>query len=173
MRLIFVNMQHNSSRMFTYLSRIYWHNYMYVACWHNLSCMKGQKFATMLMDFEHGGIYIVPHLLWHGTSVFTVSSKRPPPPSPHQIVSPIWRIAFELKHWYMYSYLIKKKIYTQYNVIFLHFVACKCYFWWRRCNEQCWIPWYQEMAMHKVPMDKTVHLKAFLCPCWALGRIRS
>ena len=97
----------------------------------------------------------------------------PPPPAPHQIVSPIWRIAFELKHWYMYSYLIKKKIYTQYNVIFLHFVACKCYFWWRRCNEQCWIPWYQEMAMHKVSMDKIVHLKAFLCPCWALGRIRS
>jgi hypothetical protein len=28
--------------------------------------------------FEHGGIFIVPHLLWHGTSVFPVSSKGPP-----------------------------------------------------------------------------------------------
>jgi hypothetical protein len=28
--------------------------------------------------FEQGGIFIVPHLLWHGTSVFPVSSEGPP-----------------------------------------------------------------------------------------------
>jgi hypothetical protein len=28
--------------------------------------------------FELGGIFIVPHLLWHGASVFPVSSKGPP-----------------------------------------------------------------------------------------------
>jgi hypothetical protein len=29
--------------------------------------------------FEQGGIFIVPHLLWHGTSVFLVSSEGLPP----------------------------------------------------------------------------------------------
>jgi hypothetical protein len=28
--------------------------------------------------FEQGGIFIVVHLLWHGTSIFPVSSDRPP-----------------------------------------------------------------------------------------------
>jgi hypothetical protein len=28
--------------------------------------------------FEQGGIFIVPHLLWHGASVFPVSSEGPP-----------------------------------------------------------------------------------------------
>jgi hypothetical protein len=31
-----------------------------------------------LRVFEHGGIFILPHLLWHGTSVFPVSSEGPP-----------------------------------------------------------------------------------------------
>jgi hypothetical protein len=31
-----------------------------------------------LRAFEQGGIFIVPHLLWHGTSVFPVSSEGPP-----------------------------------------------------------------------------------------------
>jgi hypothetical protein len=31
-----------------------------------------------LRAFEQGGIFIVPHLLWHGTSVFPVSSDWPP-----------------------------------------------------------------------------------------------
>jgi hypothetical protein len=30
------------------------------------------------MAFEQGGTFIVPHLLWHGTSVFLVSSEGPP-----------------------------------------------------------------------------------------------
>jgi hypothetical protein len=28
--------------------------------------------------YEQGEIFIVPHLLWHGTSVFPVSSEEPP-----------------------------------------------------------------------------------------------
>jgi hypothetical protein len=30
------------------------------------------------MAFEQGEIFIVSHLLWHGTSVFPVSSEGPP-----------------------------------------------------------------------------------------------
>jgi hypothetical protein len=33
---------------------------------------------SALRAFEQGGIFIVLHLLWHGTSVFSVSSERPP-----------------------------------------------------------------------------------------------
>ena len=111
MRLIFVNMQHNSSRMFTYLSRICWHNYIYVAYWHtcNLSCMKGAEVC------HHAYGFLAWRDLYRATSAVTrdfgfrcLIQKTAPPPPPHQIVSPIWRIAFELKHWYMYSYLIKK-----------------------------------------------------------------
>jgi hypothetical protein len=31
--------------------------------------------CSALRAFEQGGIFIVPHLLWHGTSVFPVSSE--------------------------------------------------------------------------------------------------
>ena len=36
---------------------------------------------AFLTSFEQGtrGIFIVPHLQWHGTSVFAVSSEGPPP----------------------------------------------------------------------------------------------
>jgi hypothetical protein len=34
--------------------------------------------CSALRAFEQGGIFIVLHLLWQGTSVFTVSSKGPP-----------------------------------------------------------------------------------------------
>jgi hypothetical protein len=34
--------------------------------------------CSALGAFEQGGIFIVPHLLWHGTSVFPVSSERLP-----------------------------------------------------------------------------------------------
>jgi hypothetical protein len=33
---------------------------------------------SALRAFEQGGIFIVPHLLWHGTSIFPVSSEGPP-----------------------------------------------------------------------------------------------
>jgi hypothetical protein len=33
--------------------------------------------CSALKAFEQGGIFIVPHLLWHGTSVFPVSSEGP------------------------------------------------------------------------------------------------
>jgi hypothetical protein len=35
--------------------------------------------CSALRAFEQGGIFIVPHLLWHGTSVSPVSSEGPPP----------------------------------------------------------------------------------------------
>jgi hypothetical protein len=34
--------------------------------------------CSALRAFEQGGIFIVPHFLWHGTSVFPVSSERLP-----------------------------------------------------------------------------------------------
>jgi hypothetical protein len=34
--------------------------------------------CSVLKAFEQGGILIVPHLLWHGPSVFLVSSEVPP-----------------------------------------------------------------------------------------------
>jgi hypothetical protein len=34
--------------------------------------------CSALRAFEQGGIFIVPHLLWHGASVFLVSSEGPP-----------------------------------------------------------------------------------------------
>jgi hypothetical protein len=34
--------------------------------------------CSALRASEQGGIFIVPHLLWHGTSVFPVSSEGPP-----------------------------------------------------------------------------------------------
>ena len=34
--------------------------------------------CSALRAFEQGGIFIVPHLLWHGASVFPVSSEGPP-----------------------------------------------------------------------------------------------
>ena len=33
--------------------------------------------CSALKAFEQEGIFIVPHLLWHGTSVFPVSSEGP------------------------------------------------------------------------------------------------
>jgi hypothetical protein len=43
--------------------------------------MEGQQnlgLCSALRAFEQGGIFIVPHLVWHGTSVFPVSSDGPP-----------------------------------------------------------------------------------------------
>jgi hypothetical protein len=39
--------------------------------------------CSALRAFEQGGIFIVPHLLWHVTSVFPVSFETPP----HSIAS--------------------------------------------------------------------------------------
>jgi hypothetical protein len=38
----------------------------------------GLHVCSALRAFEQGGIFIVPYLLWHGTSVFPVSSEGPP-----------------------------------------------------------------------------------------------
>jgi hypothetical protein len=39
-----------------------------------------QKFGlcSVLRAFERGGIFIMPHLLWHGTSFFPISFEGPP-----------------------------------------------------------------------------------------------
>jgi hypothetical protein len=34
--------------------------------------------CSALRALEQGGVFIVQHLLWHGTSVFPVSSEGPP-----------------------------------------------------------------------------------------------
>ena len=47
---------------------------------HHYCRWRAAKFR--LTAFNEGGIFIIPHLLWHGTSVFTVSSEGPPAFSP-------------------------------------------------------------------------------------------
>ena len=46
-----------------------------------------------LRVFEHGGIFLVPHLLWHEASVFPVSFEWPP----HLITSYCWWRAGKLR----------------------------------------------------------------------------
>jgi hypothetical protein len=40
--------------------------------------LQNLSLCPALWAFEQGGIFIVPHLLWHGASVFPVSSEGPP-----------------------------------------------------------------------------------------------
>ena len=44
--------------------------------------------CSALRAFEQGGIFIVPHLLRHGTLVYTVSSERPAPTSHSGVRTP-------------------------------------------------------------------------------------
>ena len=48
---------------------------------------------SALRVFEHGGIFLVPHLLWHEASVFLVSFEWPP----HSITSYCWWRAGKLR----------------------------------------------------------------------------
>jgi hypothetical protein len=48
--------------------------------------------CSALKAFEQGGIFIVPHLLWHGTSVFPVHPKDRPIQSPLTTHMGMWRI---------------------------------------------------------------------------------
>jgi hypothetical protein len=49
--------------------------------------------CSALRAFEQGGIFIVPHLLWHGTSVFPVFIRRTAPiQSPLTTHEGMWRI---------------------------------------------------------------------------------
>jgi hypothetical protein len=45
--------------------------------------LKNLGLCSALRAFEQGGIFIVPHLLWHGASVFLVSSEG----LPHSVTS--------------------------------------------------------------------------------------
>ena len=49
--------------------------------------------SSALRVFEHEGIFLVSHLLWHGASVFPVSSEWPP----HSITSYCWWRAGKLR----------------------------------------------------------------------------
>jgi hypothetical protein len=44
--------------------------------------------CSALRAFEQGGIFIMPHLLRHGTSVYTVSSEKPAPTSHSGVRTP-------------------------------------------------------------------------------------
>ena len=47
--------------------------------WRNLHLRrKTGQLRPMLATFEQGGMFIVPHLSWHGALVLTVSSERRP-----------------------------------------------------------------------------------------------
>jgi hypothetical protein len=59
---------HPAQEYFTYMET----SPLPVKGWKNLGL------CSALRAFEQGGIFIVPHLLWHGTSVFPVSSEGPP-----------------------------------------------------------------------------------------------
>jgi hypothetical protein len=48
--------------------------------------------CSALRVFERGGILIVPHLLWHGTSVSRSHPKDRPIQSPHTTHKGMWRI---------------------------------------------------------------------------------
>jgi hypothetical protein len=60
---------------FTSRSRIF-HLYGYVTI--AGEGLQNLGLCSALRAIEQGGIFIVPHLLWHGTSVFPVSSEGPP-----------------------------------------------------------------------------------------------
>jgi hypothetical protein len=45
----------------------------------HLEGLQNLGLCSALRAFEQGGIFIMPHLLWHGASVFPVSSEGPPP----------------------------------------------------------------------------------------------
>jgi hypothetical protein len=53
--------------------------------------------CSALKAFEQGGIFIVPYLLQHGTSVYTVSSEAPAPESHSGIRTPDARIITSLR----------------------------------------------------------------------------
>jgi hypothetical protein len=52
--------------------------------------------CSTLKAFEQGGIFNVPHLLWHGTSVFPVSSKGSPF---SRLLRHTWRYGLSILTW--------------------------------------------------------------------------
>jgi hypothetical protein len=44
----------------------------------NISLLQNLGLCSALRAYEEGGIFLVPHLLWHGTSFFPVPSEGPP-----------------------------------------------------------------------------------------------
>jgi hypothetical protein len=74
---------------FTFRSRIFhWYGDVTIAG----EGLQNLGLCSALRAFEQGWIFIVPHLLWHGTSVFPVSSEGPPIQSPLTTHEGMWRI---------------------------------------------------------------------------------
>jgi hypothetical protein len=65
---------------FTSLSRIF---HLYGDVTIASEGLQNLDLCSVLRAFEQGGIFIVPHLLWHGASVFQVSSERTAPYDTH------------------------------------------------------------------------------------------
>jgi hypothetical protein len=61
--------------------------------------------CSTLRVFEQGGIFSVLHLLWHGASVFPVSSEGPP-----QFCSPSLAIVISLYTWNILKRDVKQQI---------------------------------------------------------------
>jgi hypothetical protein len=65
---------HQCPRSWTKATSLHW-----LSCSRIFSLIWRRQFRPMTRAFEQGGIFIVSHLLWHGASVFPVSSVGPPP----------------------------------------------------------------------------------------------
>jgi hypothetical protein len=70
---------------------------LFIAAWaifqlsggcHHYRWLGNLGLCSALRAFKQGGIFIVPHLLRHGTSVYTVSSERPAPTSHSGVRTP-------------------------------------------------------------------------------------
>jgi hypothetical protein len=59
---------------------------------HHREGLQNLGLCSALRALEQGGIFIVPHLLWHGLSIFPVSSKDHPIQSPITTHKGMWRI---------------------------------------------------------------------------------
>jgi hypothetical protein len=60
---------------FTSRSRIF---HLYVDVTNAGEGLQNLGICSALRAFEQGGIFIVPHLLWHGASIFPISSEELP-----------------------------------------------------------------------------------------------
>jgi hypothetical protein len=82
--------------------------------------------CSALRVFQHGGIFIMPHLPWHGASVFPVSSEGPP----HSVTS------YDTEGMWIYSDSDPHgTILLEVDVIVITYFTCsKC-----NCNYVCYL----------------------------------
>jgi hypothetical protein len=90
----------------TLISRIDW---LFIVLCPAQEGLQNVGLCSALRVFEQGGIFIVPHLLWHGTSVFPVSSEGPPHSVASYDTQGMWRIYSNPDShgsWYQGKYVI-------------------------------------------------------------------